>query len=270
MLLKLEKNIENEMKYFLDSCMVDEMSKNILRKVWENIFQVNEKQSGIFFEKTRNGNRKCLFCESERSYNNPGEHLTACSSEIKESIMTMTNSILERKNLICEMYSGKYEFSDETKNDIYLAANCQCCICGKSLVIVLNDKIEKLGNIAHIYGATAFGPRSISVKNLTMDEEKIKEILTHFSNGLLLCSNCHLTIDTFPSTFTVEYLNTIRKEHYLKNLRNTCMPEILRNVLVAQVMNEEKEKELNRLENEEKEKEQDKEGIRLENDDTKV
>jgi len=48
------------------------------------------------------------------------------------------------------------------------------------------------------------------------------------------------------------------------------MPEILRNVLVAQVMNEEKEKELNRLENEEKEKEQDKEGIRLENDDTKV
>jgi hypothetical protein len=63
----------------------------------------------------------------------------------------------------------------------------------------------KLAEVAHIVAASVGGPRSNS--------DAPEELLTAFGNLLLLCPNCHVTVDSSPDAFTVGVLRGWKTEH---------------------------------------------------------
>ena len=90
-----------------------------------------------------------------------------------------------------------------------LKSGNRCAIpeCRKLLVIekTINDKDTIIGEMAHIKGEKPNSSRHDP--NMT-DQER-----NSYSNLIMVCRNHHKEIDDQPSTYTVEKLHQIKKEH---------------------------------------------------------
>jgi hypothetical protein len=83
---------------------------------------------------------------------------------------------------------------------------CQNPSCNNNLFQLLADgKISNIYEGAHIVGEKTNGPRGKSV--LTPQERDM------FDNIILLCANCHTTVDKNPKNYTVDIMQKWKSEH---------------------------------------------------------
>ena len=82
---------------------------------------------------------------------------------------------------------------------------CQNPQCLQPLFVDAGDKNITIGELAHIFSAIDNGPRTNA--DLT-DEQR-----GHFDNIILLCANCHTTIDKAEEYFTDEMIRSWKKNH---------------------------------------------------------
>ena len=68
-----------------------------------------------------------------------------------------------------------------------------------------NNPRYQIGKIAHIIGHSSSGPRG----NETYPTTK----LDSYDNWVLLCPNCHDTVDTQPEKYSIDLLRTTKTEH---------------------------------------------------------
>ncbi len=85
---------------------------------------------------------------------------------------------------------------------------CQNPECNMSLFHSIGSSDFHIAEMAHIIGVSDDGPRSL--ESFT-DVEKGK-----FENLILLCPNCHTTIDKAESEFSDDLLRTWKSNHSLK------------------------------------------------------
>ena len=82
---------------------------------------------------------------------------------------------------------------------------CQNPQCLQPLFVDAGDKNITIGELAHIFSAIDNGPRTNA--DLT-DEQR-----GHFDNIILLCANCHTTIDKAEEHFTDEIIRSWKNGH---------------------------------------------------------
>lgn len=102
--------------------------------------------------------------------------------------------------------SRRDNFSASVINILARRAGGKCSMCKRS-TFGPNDDPRKaicIGQAAHIAAAAPDGPRYD--RNMTV-EERISA-----TNGMWLCSNCHLIIDRNPAEYPIEKLNAIKRE----------------------------------------------------------
>lgn len=90
---------------------------------------------------------------------------------------------------------------------LYARASGRCSKC--KIDVVLEDsnaeKPKQIGEIAHIVAHSPKGPRA--------DTSYPKDKLDTYENWILLCPNCHNTIDVLEGTYRVEKLTKLKKDH---------------------------------------------------------
>lgn len=91
--------------------------------------------------------------------------------------------------------------SEKTRKILWTRSGNKCAICKQNLVNANNTII---GNECHIISSRIHGPRYKLIQNFDYDS---------FDNLLLLCSNCHKTIDTEIGYYTVEILKDKKNIH---------------------------------------------------------
>jgi hypothetical protein len=84
---------------------------------------------------------------------------------------------------------------------------CTICRCAISLDKEHASAVFPLGENAHIVARMSDGPRGISILNL--------EDRDSFGNLILLCPNCHVTIDKNVEDYPVEKLHLLKSRHEL-------------------------------------------------------
>lgn len=77
-----------------------------------------------------------------------------------------------------------------------------------------NDLDVDFGELAHVLPALPGGPRGVP-----LDEVSLKD-RAHHSNLILLCANCHTTIDKAPSAYPAEMLYEWKQER-IEEIRNS-------------------------------------------------
>jgi hypothetical protein len=87
------------------------------------------------------------------------------------------------------------------------AGMCSHPDCKKRLLLEASgsDEAAKIGESAHIIAAMPAGPRG--------DSEVGNRELNGYENLILLCPNCHATVDKQPDLYMVEKLRTWKAEH---------------------------------------------------------
>ena len=101
----------------------------------------------------------------------------------------------------------KYPLSDIKILYGLAAARCAFPTCHKELVLeeTLTDQTKQIGHIAHIVAHSEKGPRA--------DSAYPKEKLDTYENWILLCPNCHATVDTHENQYSTEMLRNLKTEH---------------------------------------------------------
>lgn len=92
---------------------------------------------------------------------------------------------------------------DTIKRVLYHNANNRCSICKTELIQKVGTSIKNIGDCAHIVADSPDGPRGC----LNQENDNSE------SNLILLCKNCHKTIDDAPEEYTVERLKEIKQNH---------------------------------------------------------
>ncbi len=96
------------------------------------------------------------------------------------------------------------------KNMLWAKSGNRCAFpnCPERLVQEQNEQDDRAttGEIAHIYGRSAKGPRPAP-------QEFPRSHLNRYENLILLCPNHHKTIDRQPETYTVEALLKMKESH---------------------------------------------------------
>jgi hypothetical protein len=87
---------------------------------------------------------------------------------------------------------------------------CPMPNCGTQLVYNEINKVK--GIICHIEAASEGGPRY----NSSQGEEERHD----YPNLIVLCPNCHTDIDNNPQKYSVNYLQTVKKQHETKFMNN--------------------------------------------------
>ncbi|WP_294332137.1 HNH endonuclease [uncultured Chryseobacterium sp.] len=82
---------------------------------------------------------------------------------------------------------------------------CQNPNCNKNLFITVGESDFHIAEMAHIFSANDGGPRSNS--ELTQEERG------KFENLILLCPNCHTSIDKADTEYHDSLIKTWKKEH---------------------------------------------------------
>lgn len=82
---------------------------------------------------------------------------------------------------------------------------CQNPSCNQTLFVESGSKNVSVAEMAHIFAAQDDGPRAN--KELTEEERG------HFSNLILLCSNCHVVIDKAPENFPDRLIIKWKDDH---------------------------------------------------------
>lgn len=97
--------------------------------------------------------------------------------------------------------------SEKIKRIIWAKAAGKCAICKEDLLVADEDAelTQLVGEVAHIVAEKEDGPRGLS--------EASKDARNSEDNLLLLCLKHHKIIDDTPSTYTIERLRSIKREH---------------------------------------------------------
>lgn len=82
---------------------------------------------------------------------------------------------------------------------------CQNPNCNKNLFITVGESDFHIAEMAHIFSASDSGPRSNS--KLTKEERG------KFENLILLCPNCHTSIDKVDTEYPDNLIKTWKKKH---------------------------------------------------------
>lgn len=82
---------------------------------------------------------------------------------------------------------------------------CQNPHCNKNLFITVGESDFHIAEMAHIFSASDSGPRS--------DSKLTKEARGEFENLILLCPNCHTSIDKADIEYPDSLIKTWKKEH---------------------------------------------------------
>lgn len=102
------------------------------------------------------------------------------------------------------------------------AGRCSFAVCRKDVVLekTEKDKTKQIGKIAHIIAHGSTGPRA--------DSNYPKDKLDTYENWLLLCSNCHDTVDAQSNTYTVDGLRETKLDHenWVRERLSNEMPAI--------------------------------------------
>ncbi len=108
---------------------------------------------------------------------------------------------------------GRRRVNPTIQGLLYLASGGACAICKKSLV-KLDGAGDPFGaaHTAHIEAASSGGPRYNPAQS---DEERYG-----YDNLIVLCRDCHGTVDIDLVTFTVGYLKSIKRDHEAWRERN--------------------------------------------------
>lgn len=88
------------------------------------------------------------------------------------------------------------------------AGYCQNPSCSNELFVDAGDKNIHIAELAHVFAANDRGPRA----NTELSEEERGA----FENLVVLCANCHTTIDKAPSAFPDEMLLGWKRDHAKK------------------------------------------------------
>lgn len=99
--------------------------------------------------------------------------------------------------------------SSHTQKQLCTRSGNKCAKC--KCVLAPND-IELLNNIAHICGEKPGSAR--------YNENQTPEERNSYKNLIVLCPNCHKTIDDDPESYTVEYLKELKFSHEEHNFIN--------------------------------------------------
>lgn len=113
-----------------------------------------------------------------------------------------------------------------TTKILYANSAGLCCICQTSVVIeTKNNGLQQIGEMAHISGENKGSARYDAMMT---DEQRVS-----YDNLMLLCPNCHTTIDNAPESYSVESLKGYKQKHetYIKaqlfiSAQNTSFAEL--------------------------------------------
>lgn len=108
------------------------------------------------------------------------------------------------------MSSNRDEFTPRTKRDLALRASYLCSLCKSSTVGPSDeapDAVTMTGVAAHI-AAAASGPGARRYDPRMTSGER-----SHIDNGIWLCASCSILIDRDELRFTVEHLQSLKREH---------------------------------------------------------
>lgn len=103
----------------------------------------------------------------------------------------------------------------EVKTLVWLRAAGHCELCGKDLTLELVSLTNQSeGEVAHIFPASAGGPRS----HADYSEADAKRLTDDPANLMLLCPNCHKSIDKTPDGFYPAADLTDRHQGFLERI----------------------------------------------------
>lgn len=102
---------------------------------------------------------------------------------------------------------GKASPSNHVKLQLFADSGgyCQNPNCNKNLFITVGESDFHIAEMAHIFSASDGGPRS--------DSKLTKEARGEFENLILLCPNCHTSIDKADTEYPDSLIKTWKKEH---------------------------------------------------------
>jgi len=104
--------------------------------------------------------------------------------------------------------------SPKNQKIIWTQSAGRCAICKNPLLkTISNDKLEFLGELAHIEGDK---PTAKRYRSSQSEEER-----NDHKNIMLLCPSDHLLIDRDDTEYTVEKLKKIKNEHLIFILNST-------------------------------------------------
>lgn len=105
--------------------------------------------------------------------------------------------------------SKSRSYSSKTIKILYASAAGRCSKCHRSVVIG-EDKLEQIGEIAHIY---PFG-ESNSPRYLEIQQDNFPiELKNEEVNLILLCPSCHAEIDAYSEKFPAKKLIQMKQDH---------------------------------------------------------
>lgn len=115
------------------------------------------------------------------------------------------------------------QFTPNEQLKLYMEVNGFCPICNAKLTGVKNDKIIKLGELAHIYPLNPTKEHDI-----LSNEERLSEDVNDVKNIIVLCPTCHKLYDTNPTV--EEYRNMVNLKKsllYKTNVEEICSSEYI-------------------------------------------
>lgn len=93
-----------------------------------------------------------------------------------------------------------------TAKILYANSAGLCCICKTGVVIeTTKDGLKQIGEMAHIAGENEGSAR--------YDDTMTDEQRFNYDNLMLLCPNCHTTIDNAPESYLVKTLKDYKQKH---------------------------------------------------------
>jgi hypothetical protein len=96
--------------------------------------------------------------------------------------------------------------TDKTRKTLWARSGNRCAMCRIEIVAEQNehDKNLNIGDECHIVSSQPNGPRHIP---------NYKKDYDSYDNLILLCKNHHRTIDELWETYTIDLLETVKKNH---------------------------------------------------------
>lgn len=97
------------------------------------------------------------------------------------------------------------EMPEKVKKELWIKSAGRCELCNKDLTVAYlsRGQFNNYSQMAHIVAYSENGPRAVEFAS--KDDS--------YENLMLLCHDCHKTIDDHPSEFNIVYLRNAKQEH---------------------------------------------------------
>ena len=115
------------------------------------------------------------------------------------------------------------QFTPNEQLKLYMEVNGFCPKCNAKLTTRKNNKIIKLGELAHIYPLNPTKEHDI-----LSNEERLSEDVNDVKNIIVLCSTCHKLYDTNPTVEEYRDMISLKKSVlYKTNVEDICSSEYI-------------------------------------------